>query len=226
MTIRTIVLAGHPDPESLTHALARAAAAAAVPFGPVSLQDPAADGLDPSIPIAEARGAATADPLVARYIAELGQADLLVVVHPMWWGGPPAIVKGWVDRVFALDAAYALPKGDGAPPQGLLGLRRALVFNTSNTDAAREEALFGDPLERIWRDCILGYCGVASVERRVFRIVATSSAEERAGWIAAVAEAVHDAASGLGLSAHAPSTAAPLLADDPPIPSAPEHGTA
>lgn len=208
MTIRTVILVGHPDPASLNHALARAAAEAAAPFGPVALQDLAADGFDPRIPVTEARGAPTADPLVARYIAEVRAADLLVVVHPMWWGGPPAIVKGWIDRVFALDAAYALPKGDGEPPQGLLRIRRALVFNTSNTDAAREASLFGDPLERIWRDCVLGYCGVASVERRVLRIVATSTAEERRGWIASVADAVRDAASGLdrsgpGLAEHA-----------------------
>lgn len=209
MTIRSVVLVGHPDPGSLNHALARAAVDAAAPFGPVAFQDPAADGLDPAIPVDEARGAPTADPLVARYIAELRHADLLVVVHPMWWGGPPAIAKGWIDRVFALDAAYALPKGDGGPPLGLLGLRRALIFNTSNTDAEREAILYGDPLERIWRDCILGFCGVASVERRVFRLVATSTEEERAGWIAAVAEAVHDAASGLGLSGHAPAAEVP-----------------
>lgn len=224
--IRTVVLVGHPDPGSLNHALAHAAVEAAAAFGPVALHDPAADGLDPRIPAAEARGAPTPDPLVARYIAELRDADLLVVVHPMWWGGPPAIAKGWIDRVFALDAAYALPKGDGGPPTGLLGLRRALIFNTSNTDAEREATLYGDPLERIWRDCILGFCGVASVERRVLRIVATSTAEERAGWIASVGAAVHDAASALGLSAHAPSTAAPVPSDHPPISIAPEGGTA
>jgi NAD(P)H dehydrogenase (quinone) len=66
-------------------------------------------------------------------------------------------------------------------PRGLLNARAALILNTSNTDDQRERQVFGDPLERIWRDCLLAYCGIVRIERRVFRIVATSDATARAG---------------------------------------------
>ena len=90
-----------------------------------------------------------------------------------------------MDRVFAPGAAYAFAKGDddGRAQEGLLAGRRALVLNTSNTTAEPEEAVFGDLLERIWRDCLLGYYGSSRVERRVFRVVATSSQEERRSWL-------------------------------------------
>lgn len=90
-----------------------------------------------------------------------------------------------MDHIFAPNAAYAFPKGsdDGERPIALLGGKRALVVNTSNTSQEREDAVFGDPLERIWRDCILSYCGFERIERQVFRIIATSTHEQRTMWI-------------------------------------------
>ena len=71
-------------------------------------------------------------------------------------------MKGWIDRVFAPDAAYGFIKGvdQGDVPVGLLATKVALVINTGNTPLDREREAFGDPLERMWRDCILTYCGV------------------------------------------------------------------
>jgi NAD(P)H dehydrogenase (quinone) len=57
------------------------------------------------------------------------------------------------------------------------------VLNTGNTPAEREQAHFGDPLDRIWRRCILEYCGVPEVRRRLFGVIATSTAEQRSGWL-------------------------------------------
>jgi putative NADPH-quinone reductase len=129
------------------------------------------------------------DPLVRTHIAQLRASDLLAVVHPNCWGAPPAIMKGWIDRVFEPNAAYAFAKGadQGDIPLGLLTTKVALVVNTGNTPPDRERAVFGDPLERMWRDCVLRYCGVQHVMRSLFGVVATSSADERRGWLAEAA---------------------------------------
>ena len=126
------------------------------------------------------------DPLVRAHIAQLRESDLLAVVHPNCWGAPPAIVKGWIDRVFAPDAAYAFEKGAdvGDEPIGLLNTKAALIVNTGNTPSEREPIVFGDPLERMWRTCILGYCGVRRVTRRLYGVVATSSLDDRRRWLA------------------------------------------
>jgi len=50
---------------------------------------------------------------------------------------------------------------------------------TACTAADREKNHFGDPLDHIWRRCILDFCGVKHVSRALFGIVATSSADER-----------------------------------------------
>ena len=58
-------------------------------------------------------------------------ADTLIVIHPIWWWAAPAILKGWVDRVFSNGFAYKYgPKG----PEGLLAGKKALVFTSSGSD--------------------------------------------------------------------------------------------
>jgi NAD(P)H dehydrogenase (quinone) len=105
------------------------------------------------------------------------------------------MMKGWMDRVFAEGSAYAFakPTDHGDVPKGLLRTKAAIVFNTSNTDENRERVDFGDPLDRIWRDCLLRYCGVQRTIRRVFRIIATSSAGQREAWLREVRSTIVDA---------------------------------
>ena len=93
------------------------------------------------------------------------RADLILIFHPNWWGQPPAILEGWIDRVFRLNTAYAYPPGVGfeGAPVGRLRARHAIVINTSNTPAGREAKVFGDPLETLWKTCVFGLCGVDSV---------------------------------------------------------------
>ncbi|WP_197082863.1 hypothetical protein [Pseudorhodobacter ferrugineus] len=56
-------------------------------------------------------------------------------------------------------------------------------MNTSNTSPETEAARFGDPLDRIWRDCILGYCSTAQVTRRTFAPLVPSTDAARAAWL-------------------------------------------
>jgi putative NADPH-quinone reductase len=131
-------------------------------------------------------------PLVEQHCKELSQADGIVVIHPNWWGQPPAILKGWVDRVIRPGIAYRFQETDGGEgvPIGLLRARAALVFNTSNTPPQREQAAFGDPLETIWKNCIFDLCGVKTFFRRMFCVVVTSSETQRTQWLQEVQEAV------------------------------------
>ena len=68
-------------------------------------------------------------------------------------------------------------------PVGLLQARAALIFNTSDTPEGREQSVFGDPLELIWKRCIFDLCGVKRVHRRTFSVVVTSTAEQRERWL-------------------------------------------
>lgn len=58
-------------------------------------------------------------------IAKIRTADLLVFEFPLWWSAPPAIMKGWFDKVFAMGVAW---DGDHRYSSGLLGGKQALVI--------------------------------------------------------------------------------------------------
>jgi NAD(P)H dehydrogenase (quinone) len=132
------------------------------------------------------------DPIIACHCHEIANADGIIIVHPNWWGQPPAILKGWVDRVIRPGIAYRFLEGDNGEgiPVGLLKARAVIVFNTANTPEERENAVFGDPLERIWKDCIFDLCGVSQFHRRMFRIIVTSDEIRRASWLTEVKEMV------------------------------------
>jgi len=57
------------------------------------------------------------------------------------------------------------------------------VLNTSNTPEEREMEVFGDPLDRIWKDCVFDFCGINHVHRKIFRTIAGSTPEERRVWL-------------------------------------------
>ena len=189
----SIILA-HPNRDSFNHAIAETALAVLQENGHSGvLHDLYAEQFDPLLPGDEIPDEATLPSELAAYCREIATADGLIIVHPNWWGQPPAILKGWVDRVFRPGVAYKFLEGDQGEgvPVGLLQARAALVFNTSNTAAERELRVFGDPLETLWKNCIFDLCGVKTFYRRTFSAVVTSTAVERQAWLAEVAAAVN-----------------------------------
>jgi NAD(P)H dehydrogenase (quinone) len=97
-----------------------------------------------------------------------------------------------VDRVIRPGVAYDFLEGDSGEgvPRGLLKAQCAIIFNTSNTETRREQSVFSDPLEAIWKNCVFGLCGVPTIYRRMFNVVVTSSVETRKQWLAEVASTV------------------------------------
>ncbi|AMK11855.1 NAD(P)H-dependent oxidoreductase [Pseudodesulfovibrio indicus] len=190
-----LVILAHPDPKSFNHAIAaRAMETLATNGHRAILRDLCAEGFDPLLPAGEIPRGATLPADIERHCAETAGADGLIIVHPNWWGMPPAVLTGWVDRIMRPGTAYEFVEGDDGEgvPQGLLKAQKAIVFNTSNTEANREETVFGDPLERIWKDCVFGLCGVPDVTRRMFRIICTSTPEERKAWLDETARIVSE----------------------------------
>jgi len=188
--MKVSVILAHPGPGSFNHAIAATVVQALAENGyTVAFHDLYAEHFDPVLPYAEIPRDAPLDPVIGRHCSEIATADGIVIVHPDWWGQPPAILKGWIDRVIRPGVAYRFREGDNGEgiPEGLLAAKAVLVFNTANTPAERERAVFGDPLERLWKDCIFSFCGVPVVHRRMFAVVVTGSAEERAGWLAEAA---------------------------------------
>ncbi len=180
------VILAHPWKESLNHAIYAAVTESLREAGAVvHAHDLYAEGFDPVLTVEELGKKPAEDPLVLRYMREAGESDLLAFVHPNWWGQPPAMLKGYVDRVFRPPLAYDFdPSNPDLPSRGMFGGKAALVLNTSNTDEERENGYFRDPLEWEWIRCVFGFCGIEKARRKMFRIVSKSTPDERMAWLA------------------------------------------
>jgi putative NADPH-quinone reductase len=130
---------------------------------------------------------------IEKHCQEIKSADGIIIVHPNWWGQPPALLKGWIDRVIRPEVAYRFLEGDKGEgiPVGLLRAHTAIVFNTANTPSHREHEVFGDPLQLLWKNCIFDLCGVARFYREMFTVVVTSTPAERSAWLKRVADTIH-----------------------------------
>jgi NAD(P)H dehydrogenase (quinone) len=187
------VILAHPDSHSFNHAIAQAAVAALRQnWRTVHLHDLYAEAFDPILISEELPKGAPLPDQIKMHCDEIATAVGLIIVHPNWWGQPPAILKGWVDRIIRPGVAYEFLEGDNGEgvPAGLLKAKAALVFNTSNTKAEREAQIFGDPLETIWKNCIFDLCGVKTFYRETFGVVVTSTMEQRCKWLERVQQVV------------------------------------
>ena len=187
------VILGHPEQGSFNHAIANTVVQTLEENGhKVYFHDLYAENFDPILPAEERAKEASVDTEILEHCEEISNADGIVIIHTNWWGQPPAILKGWVDRVIRPGVAYEFMEensGEGVP-EGLLKAETALVFNTSNTPEKREQQVFGDPLENLWETCIFDFCGVKNFYRKMYKVIVTSSLEQRQIWLNDVKETV------------------------------------
>ncbi len=120
--MHALVVVSHPDPKSLTHAVARAYAEGVAASGDHSTEiaDLAAEGFQPAFGQADATAYLLQAPLPADVLREqqrIDRADALVLVYPVYWWSFPGQLKGWIDRVFSNGWAY------DERPDGSLGKR-------------------------------------------------------------------------------------------------------
>jgi putative NADPH-quinone reductase len=187
------ILLAHPNPGSFNHAIAAAAESELQQGGHiVRLHDLCEEQFNPLLPAAELARDAQLGSAIRQHCYEIVEADGIIIVHPNWWGMPPAILKGWIDRVLRQEVAYRFaPNAKGeVVGQGLLRAHSAIVFNTANTPDEAERLLYGDPLETLWKKCVFGLCGVKRVERRNFSPVIVSTPRQRSQWLAEVRQIV------------------------------------
>ncbi|MGC8400284.1 NAD(P)H-dependent oxidoreductase [Enterobacter mori] len=119
-------------------------------------------------------------PEIKREQERLRRADILIFQFPVWWGGEPAILKGWFDRVATYGVAYA----DGVRFEtGLFRGRRSLVSVTTGGTPHRFSAdSYYGPIEKVlWpvQQLFLGYLGFDLSEPQVAYAVARTDEKER-----------------------------------------------
>lgn len=179
---KILMVVVHPRPSSLTHAVARAFADAAEARGHEAVwADLHAEGFDPVLRVADepdwddARKVYT--PEVQAEMARIAAAEATVIVFPVWWWSMPAMLKGWIDRVWNNGWAY----GGGTYPHRKVWMV-AVAGGTAESFAKRG---YDTAMATQIETGILRYCGVQ--EPRLAMLYGTLDGEEATA--AVVAEA-------------------------------------
>ncbi|MGQ0847532.1 MAG: NAD(P)H-dependent oxidoreductase [Actinomycetota bacterium] len=128
----------------------------------VDLLDLWADNFDPVLTPFEHtmhRAHPETKPALGDQIERLRNAQGLVLVYPTWWGGQPAILKGWFDRVWIRGVAYDLPDGARRVRPLLHNVRWVLVV-TSHGSSKWINMVQGEPGKRVVLRGLRSMCGV------------------------------------------------------------------
>jgi len=183
--MKILLIIGHPRPKSFNHAIAETAVTVLKTLGhEVIVRDLYQERFDPVLPVGEEHLPEEELPnYLQEHLRNFKESDGVVFIHPNWWGGPPAILRGWVDRVVRTNSCYKFT------PEGVVsyvGGKTVQVFSTSNTPRDVELKVYGDPIESFWKVVVFGLLGTKSFERRNFESVVMSNLDERKGWLAEV----------------------------------------
>ena len=131
--MRTLVIYCHPVPESFCAAVKATAVSALEEAGnEVRIIDLYAEGFDPVMPAEERRlyngFTKPEDGPYPDHIAQLEWAESLVFVYPTWWYGLPAMLKGWLDRVWTPGAAFDISTDGGVITSRMKHIRKLAVI--------------------------------------------------------------------------------------------------
>lgn len=184
--VRALVVYCHPCEDSFVAVVRdRAVAALRARGHEVDVLDLYAEGFDPRLDAAEHAGHrddVATKPRIAGWADRLRRCELLVLVYPTWWGGQPAMLKGWLERVWVNGVAWeARPAG---PPAPLLGHIRRIVAVTTHGSSKWINAVEGEGGKRTVTRAMRASCGWRCRTSWVAMYgVDTSSPEQRARFL-------------------------------------------
>lgn len=155
--MKALIVVAHPRHDSFTHALAQRFAEGVEAAGhDAEFAGLYQEGFDPLVSVQELDGwrEKQIPPEVRAWQERIRGSDGLVLAYPVWWSTPPAILSGWLQRVFTQDFAFSQA---GGRAEGLLRLRAQLLVSIGSRQ--REDidlaAHYLEPMQGV-----LSYCGM------------------------------------------------------------------
>lgn len=156
---RILILDGHPGTGSLCGALADAAGEAASARGAQVKQLRLSDmHFDPNL-AGGYQSRQELEPDLQAFLDAVRWCEMLILVHPMWWGSAPAKLKGLIDRTFLPGIAFSY-EGNGHFPKKLFEGRTARVMITTDTPAWYLILGYRDGWRNVLRRQILDFVGL------------------------------------------------------------------
>lgn len=180
--LKVLVIVGHPRSDSFCGALADAFCEGALVAGTLTERLNLADlDFDPDVHTPSPNNQPLEEDL-SRAWALVHWADHLVFVYPTWWGGVPALLKGFLDRLMRPGFAFTTCEG-GIGYEGMLTGRSAQLITTMDTPPLAHKLLYREPGRNAMARATLSFCGVRPVRYMALGSVKSATAAQRKAWL-------------------------------------------
>ena len=181
MSKKILIINGHPDSQSFCAALSEAykkgASTTSVTIKEINIRD-----LDFKINLEHGyRKRTDLEPCLIQAQKDVFEADHLVIIHPVWWGSVPAIMKGFFDRIL-LPGFFFKKIPNSTKWEKLLNNKSARIIYTLDTPRYLWW-LAGRPSYVALKHITLGYCGVKPIKGTPIGIVRLSTESQRTRWL-------------------------------------------
>lgn len=182
MNKKILIINGHPDRESFNWALSEAYVQGAVK-GNAEVQTINIQALDfnPSLEFGY-REKTVLEPDLEDAITKIKWCDHMVWIHPIWWYGYPALMKGFIDRVFLPGITFKYEKGKAFPKKLLKG-KTGHIICTADTPLWYNRLIMKNPSVNQLKKGTLEFCGVKPVKVTYIGPVKDSKKEVRQKWL-------------------------------------------
>jgi putative oxidoreductase len=174
--MNVLIIYAHPNHESFNYAILRQVQNAVSKAHSVTTLDLYEQGFDPILRFDEQhkRSDLAKNPETEKYRDLISKADHIIFIFPIWWSGMPAILKGFIDRVFAAGFAYSYKK---TGLKGHLLGKSAWIITTHNTPSF--VVPFAEDYGKVLKNQILKPCGISPVKLTGLTPVEKISDEKR-----------------------------------------------
>ncbi|KAF2342227.1 NAD(P)H-dependent oxidoreductase [Flavobacterium tistrianum] len=181
--MKNLIIYAHPNPASLNHFLKNTVAESLEKSGQEAvIRDLNEINFNPVLSLQDMQGqrmGQVSDDVKTEQTF-ISWADRIVFVYPIWWTGMPAIMKGYIDRVFSYGFAYRYDQGI---QKGLLTGKQTIIINSHGKSNAEYEAIgMGKSLELTSDIGIFKYCGLEIKKHFYFDKADRVSAESVLEW--------------------------------------------
>lgn len=182
MKKKILVLNGHPNRESFNFGIAAAYKKGAEEAGAEVRSINIADlNFNPNLQFGYQKRTALEPDLLQAW-EDIQWADHLVWVHPVWWGGLPAIMKGFIDRLFLPGFAFQYRENSLFWDKLLKG-KSARIVTTLDQPGWYYALIYGRPSVNQLKRSTLLFCGISPVKVTYLGIIKTSDATKRDKWL-------------------------------------------
>jgi len=179
---KILIINGHPNPSSFNFGIAESYLKGAFASGAeVETITIAALNFNPNLQFGYQQRTELEPDLLESW-KKIKRADHLVWIHPVWWGGLPAITKGFIDRLFLPGMAFQYRENSVWWDKLLKG-KTAHIITTLDQPGWYYRFSYGRPSVNQLKKSTLEFCGVKPVKVSYIGIIKTATDFQREKWL-------------------------------------------